>query len=272
VEFVTAATNADMLRAVAGGVELGTVGYQSPAVMADQGISNVRIVAGVQTGLANLVMRKGEELPSWKALEGKRIGQVPGSWVAVLFALAAEANGVDLQKVTLVNIPGQGASQLQALKGGDVDGIVTWSPTSDAAVVQGVGEYPNCCDIGSTKKYGAGNQLLAANTAFLADKTTAVNFLKAYAESMDFYANNSTKAVDLIVQYSSAPRDVITASVKQGHWTTHVDIEALKNVARAGSKFGFTKADQSAHVADLIDLKPLSEATGESVERLSAGN
>ena len=62
VEFVPGGSNADILRDVAGGVEVGTVGYQSPAIMVDQSITNVRIVAGVQTGLANLVMRKGEDL------------------------------------------------------------------------------------------------------------------------------------------------------------------------------------------------------------------
>src|SRR5207248_2390160 len=95
---------------------------------------------------------------------------------------------------------------LQALKSGDLDGLVLWSPVLDRAVVEGYGYYPPCCDIGKTEKYGAGNQILAANTDFLKDRDLAVRFLKVYSESLDFYVKNPDKAVNLITEYTGQGR------------------------------------------------------------------
>jgi len=162
VEYIPAGTNADMQRNLQSGVELGTLGYQSPAVMAEQNVTNVKIIAGEQLGGQNLIMRKGIDIKSWKDLEGKRIGRPPGSYVTILFTLAAQENGVDISKVNLISTTSAGPAELQALKSGDLDGLVLWSPVLDRAVVEGYGYYPSCCDIGKTEKYGAGNQILAA--------------------------------------------------------------------------------------------------------------
>lgn len=159
VEHVPAGTNAEMQRNIQSGVEVGTLGYQSPAVMAEQNVSNIKIVAGVQAGGQNLIMRKGVELRSWKDLEGKKIGRPPGSYVAILFTLAAQENGVDVGKINLINTTAAGTGELQALKAGDLDGLVLWSPIIDRAVVEGYGYYPPCCDVGSTQTFGGGNQI-----------------------------------------------------------------------------------------------------------------
>jgi ABC-type nitrate/sulfonate/bicarbonate transport system substrate-binding protein len=129
-------------------------------------------------------LRKGVDL---KVLEGKRMDRPPGSYVAILFTLAAQENGVDLSKVNLVNVTPAGTAELQSLKSGDLDGLFIWSPIIDRTVVEGYGYYPACCDIGSTKNYGAGNQFIGANADFLKDREMAVKVLKAYSNSLNFY-------------------------------------------------------------------------------------
>jgi hypothetical protein len=63
VQVLDAITNADQQRNIqTGGVEVGSVGYQSPAVMAEQNVSNVKIIAGMYVGGQNLIMRKGVEI------------------------------------------------------------------------------------------------------------------------------------------------------------------------------------------------------------------
>jgi sulfonate transport system substrate-binding protein len=269
VEYIPAGTNAEMQRNLQSGVEVGTLGYQSPAVMAEQNVANVKIVAGEQLGGQNLIMRKGVELNSWKDLEGKRLGRPPGSYVAILFTLAAKENGVDLSKVSLLNTTSAGPAELQALKSGDLDGLVLWSPLIDRAVVEGYGYYPACCDIGRTEKYGGGNQILAANTEFLRDRETAVKFLKAYVDSLQFYVNNPDKAVSLITEYTGVGKDVIAEAWKHGIWDVRADVRTMINVARQGPAFGFSKSDMSARVPDYIDMSYLSAATGKPVDQLT---
>jgi sulfonate transport system substrate-binding protein len=269
VEYIPAGTNAEMQRNLQSGIEIGTLGYQSPAVMAEQNVTNVKIVAGEQLGGQNLIMRKGVELNSWKDLEGKRLGRPPGSYVAILFTLAAKDNGVDLSRVSLLNTTSAGPAELQALKSGDLDGLVLWSPVIDRAVVEGYAYYPACCDIGKTEKYGGGNQILAANTDFLKDRETAVKFLKAYAESLEFYVKNPEKAVRLITEYTGVSKEVIAEAWNHGIWDVRADVRTMINVASQGPIFGFSKSDVSAKVSDYVDMSYLSAATGKPVDQLT---
>jgi ABC-type nitrate/sulfonate/bicarbonate transport system substrate-binding protein len=270
VEVNAATTNADMQRAVqSGGVEIATLGYQMPAVMAEQKVSNVKIIAGASVGGQNLIMRKGVELRSWKDLEGKRIGRPPGTYVMILFTLAAQEFGVDLTKVNLINTTAAGVTELQALKSGDLDGLLHWSPVIDRAVMDGYAYFPACCDIGTTPTFGPGNQTIAANTDFLKDKTTALNFVKAFLEAQDYYNKNKDKAAELIEQYTSTSVVTMREALKRGHWDTRVDVSAAVNLAKQGPAFGFTKADRSGEVPNYIDLNLLAEATGKPIAELS---
>jgi sulfonate transport system substrate-binding protein len=270
-EMIPIMTNADQQRALqTGGADVATQGYANPAIMAEQNVKNVKIISGLYLGGQNLIMRKGVEIKSWKDLEGKKIGRPSGTYAGVLFTLAAEINGVDLSKVNIVNTTPAGTPELQALRGGDLDGFVLWSPILDRAAIDGYGYYPACCDIGATRKFGAGNQLLAANTDFLKDRKLAVSFLKAYVESMDFYARNPERTLALVAQYTGGSPAILNEAIKHSQWTYRVSIQNAVNVAREGPKFGFTKTDVSDKVAGYFDLGYLAEATGQSVEQLES--
>jgi ABC-type nitrate/sulfonate/bicarbonate transport system substrate-binding protein len=269
IEHIPAATNADMQRNLQSGVEIGTLGYQSPAIMAEQNVSNVKVVAGEQLGGQNLIVRKDVRLDSWRDLEGKRIGRVPGSYAAILFTLAATENHADLSKVKLINVTAAGPAELQALKSRDLDGLVLWSPVIDRAVVEGYAYYPSCCDIGQTKTYGAGNQIIAANTDFLKNRGTAIRFLKAYAESLNYYVKNPDKAVSLISEYTGVSKEIIAEAWKHGIWDVRADVRTMINVAKQGPMFGFTKKDMSGKVPSYVDMSYLSMATGRPITELT---
>ena len=267
-EFIATSNNAEMQRNLQNGIEVGSLGFQNAAIMAEQNVLNVKIIAGILSGGQNLIIRKGVELRTWKDLEGKRIGQPPGTYASILFMLAARENGVDLSKINLINTTPAGPAELQALKNGDLDGLVLWSPVIDRAVVDDYAYYPPCCDIGSTSTFGGGNQVLAANTEFLKDRDTAVKFLKAYAESQQFYVKNPDKAADVITQYTGVSKDVLSEAWKHASWDTRLNIQTMINVAKEGPKFGFTKTDTSKKVPQYIDMSFLSEAIGQPADQL----
>jgi sulfonate transport system substrate-binding protein len=268
-EMVPVMTNADQQRALQGGeVQVGTQGYQNPAIMAEQNVANVKVVSGLYLGGQNLIMRKGVDLKGWKDLEGRKIGRAPGTFAQILFILAAEANGVDVGKINLVNVTAAGTAELQALKNGDLDGLVMFSPTVDRGVVEGYAYYPACCDIGSTARFGARNQLLAANADFLKDRPTAVNFLKAYLDAERYYLQNRDKTIEVVTQVTGVGKDVANEALKHATLEHRVDVQTAIEIAREGPKFGFTKADMSGRVAAYFDLGYLSEATGRPVDQL----
>jgi len=270
-EMIPIMTNADQQRALqTGDADVATQGYANPAIMAEQNVNNVKIISGLYLGGQNLIMRKEVEIKSWKELEGKKIGRAPGTFAQVLFILAAQVNGVDISKINLVNVTAVGPAELQALKNGDLDGLVMFTPTVDRAVVEGYAYYPACCDIGSTAKFGARNQLLAANTDFLKDRETAVKFLKAYLDAEKYYLQNRDKAIEVATQYTGVSKDVVEEALKHATLEHRVDVQTAIEIAKEGPKFGFTKTDVSGSVASYFDLSYLSEATGEPIDRLTS--
>jgi len=73
-EMIPIMTNADQQRALqTGGADVATQGYVNPAIIAEQNVTNVKIISGLYLGGQNLIMRKGVELKSWKELEAKRL-------------------------------------------------------------------------------------------------------------------------------------------------------------------------------------------------------
>src|SRR4029079_12446600 len=53
-------TNAEMQRyAQTGEVQIAALGYQTPAIMAEQGVTTVKVIAGHYNAGQNLIMRKG---------------------------------------------------------------------------------------------------------------------------------------------------------------------------------------------------------------------
>jgi sulfonate transport system substrate-binding protein len=270
IEMVAAMTNADQQRALqVGGAEVATQGYQNPAIMAEQNVANVKVIAGLYLGGQNLIMRKGVELSGWKDLEGKKIGRAPGTFAQILFILAAEANNVDVSKINLVNVTAVGTAELQALRNGDLDGLVMFSPTTDRGVVESYAYYPPCCDISSTQRFDGRNQLLAANTEFLKDRQTTVRLLKAYVEAENYYAENREQAIDVAVQFTGVGRNVVVEAFKHATLEHRVDVQTAIAIAKEGPKFGFTKSDMSDKVAPYFDLSYLSEATGKPIDELS---
>jgi ABC-type nitrate/sulfonate/bicarbonate transport system substrate-binding protein len=137
-------------------------------------------------------------------------------------------------------------------------------------VVEGYAYYPPCCDIGSTSKFGARNQLLGANTDFLKDRQTAVNFLKAYLDAEKYYLQNRDKAVEVATQFTGVGREVVEEALKHATLEHRVDIQTAIDIAKEGPKFGYTKTDVSASVASYFDLSYLSEATGQPADQLSS--
>jgi len=246
--------------------EVATSGITNPASIADQGIVNLRVIAGQLSGGQNLILRKGVQANTWKDLEGKTIGVVPGTYVRILFLIAAQEGGADLNKIKLVNVS-VGATALEALRKGDVDGFVLFAPMTDQVVVEGIGAYPPRLDIGACS-LGPANGVVIANTDFLANKALATNFMKAYVASLHEMQNEAAY-VKVATQLAGIQAAVAQEAFKNLYFSEIIDVKAITEAARLGPRFGFAKEDVSSRMAGLIDFGPLMAATGKPQDQLT---
>jgi ABC-type nitrate/sulfonate/bicarbonate transport system substrate-binding protein len=267
VEMSVLFTYADQQRAAQNRqTELATTGINNPAIIVDQGITNLRFIAGQQFAGQNLILRKGVTADTWKALEGKTIGVVPGTYARVLFLVAAQEGGADLDKIKLVNVS-VGATAIAALRNGDIDGFVLFAPMTDQVVVDGIGHYPPKLDIGASS-LGPANGGILANTEFLANKSLAVNFMKAYVASIREMQDEAA-FVRVATQLAGIKPTVAHESFRNLYFSETIDVDAMTKAARVGARFGFTKSDVSDKVASLIDFGPLMAATGKTQAQLT---
>ena len=100
-------------------------------------------VAGVGSGNDCLIVRKGEDLKDWKALEGRPIGVGAGSISWLKFAASVQEHGLAYPKLKIINIVGGGGNYLKALQGKEIDLAVVWQPFCAQAIVDGWGQYPS---------------------------------------------------------------------------------------------------------------------------------
>jgi ABC-type nitrate/sulfonate/bicarbonate transport system substrate-binding protein len=260
-------TYADQQRAAQNNqTELATTGINNPAIIADQGIANLRYIAGQQFGGQNLILRKGVAADTWKALEGKTIGVVPGTYARVLFLIAAQEGGADLEKIKIVNVS-VGATALEALRKGDIDGFVLFAPMTDQVVVEGIGYYPPKLDIGACS-LGPANGGILASTALLSNKELARNFMRAYVASIR-EMQQEPAFVGVATQLAGIKPEVAQESFRNLYFSEIIDLKAITEAAKLGQRFGFTRSDVADKVTALVDFEPLMAATGKTQTELT---
>jgi NitT/TauT family transport system substrate-binding protein len=96
----------------------------------------VKVVWGwYQTSPQCIVVHRNLGVKTPKDLEGRRLGDAPGSAGRAVFSALAKANGVNLSKVNWVNLTP--AAKLTALLDGSVDAITTYFP--DVPIIRSKG-------------------------------------------------------------------------------------------------------------------------------------
>lgn len=246
--------------------ELATTGVNMPTVIANQGIGNLRFIAGQVFGGQNIVMRRNVKAESWKDLEGKTIGVVPGTWVYVLFLIAAQEGGADLSKIKLASVS-VGATAQQALRRGDVDGFVLFAPMTDQAVASGIGYYPPKLDVGASS-LGPANGGILASTDFLANKELATNFMKAYVASVKEMQDKAA-FTKFVTRLTGIKPEVADLAFSNMFFSEMIDMPSIVGAAKLGPRFGYAKSDLSAKVPELVDYGPLMAATGKTRKQLT---
>jgi ABC-type nitrate/sulfonate/bicarbonate transport system substrate-binding protein len=160
-----------------------------------------------------------------------------------------------------------GATALEALRKGDLDGFVLFAPMTDQVVVEGIGYYPPKLDIGACS-LGPANGGILANTDFLANQALAVNFMKAFVASLHEMKNEAA-FVKVATQLAGIQPAVAQEAFRNLYFSEMIDVRAITESGKLGPRFGYTKVDVSAKVAELIDFGPLMAATGKTQDQLT---
>jgi sulfonate transport system substrate-binding protein len=247
VEFVRYADARTAL--LAGSLDVASVGPADLAISLAQGSTNIVGLMGVGSSPKYVIGRNGTKLESWEDLKGKKIAIAPGS--AVWFQLAATLveKGVPYNSFEAVNIQGGGANFDQALKKGDVDGLVTWEPFESIPVMDGYGYFARNLEYGSSKAVGAELGLLVASKTAAESKRAAVErFVWVYLKTQEELAKSPQKFADAYAQLSGMAPNIAAEAAKVITLGEVVSPDQIKRQAKAFADLGVIQKDVSGQI------------------------
>jgi len=201
-----------------GAVDIGYLGAP-PAITGNvNSLIKTKVIAQANTIGSSLVVRTG--INTAQDLSGKKVATPSASSIQNFLLLDyMETNHIDAVNVTIVNL---GVALMKAsLESGQIDGFIAWQPFPADSVASGVGHvlatsndiWPHhvCCVVATMDGFAKKNE------------SRVVGFLKAHVAATKWIHeamadNTSAKyrlLVDIAVNFTSRPRNVVEAALKE---------------------------------------------------------
>lgn len=248
VEFVRYADARTAL--LAGSLDAASVGPADLAISLAQGSTNVVGLMGVGSSPKYVIGRTGVKFDSWDDLKGKKIAIAPGSAVWFQFAATLIERGVPYNSFQAVNIQGGGANFDQALKKGEVDGLVTWEPFESIPAMDGYGFFAKGLEYSSSKAVGAELGMFMASQQALDTKRAALErFVWAYLKKQEELAKSPAKFADAYAQLSGMAPNIAAQAAQIIKLGEVISPDQIKRQAKGFAELGVIQKD----VSDQID-------------------
>jgi ABC-type nitrate/sulfonate/bicarbonate transport system substrate-binding protein len=253
---------------VSGDIQLTAFGPQDISLALGQGAKTLVGVAGVGSGNDCLIVRKGEDIKDWKTVADKRIGIGAGSISWLKFAASVQENGLQYNKLKIVNIVGGGSNYLKALQSNEIDMAAVWQPFCAQAIVDGFGAYPTL-DHNRSKTVGGLISVLAVNRPFMEKNRDAVQRLVvSYLDVLDLARKDSARWARIYAEKAGLPENVAAESIRTTQLDPVMPLESIKRISKFLSDNGVITRDVSAEIGDHYTYDFLAKATGKSPEQL----
>jgi len=253
---------------VSGDIQLTAFGPQDISLALGQGAKTLVGIAGVGSGNDCLIVRKGEDIKTWRSVADKRVGIGAGSISWLKFAASVQENGLQYNKLKIVNIVGGGANYLKALQGKEIDMAVVWQPFCAQAIVDGFGAYPTL-DHNRSKTVGGLISVLAVNRPFMEKNRDAVQRLVvAYIDVLEVARRDTARWAKIYAEKAGLPQNVAAESIRITRLDPTLPLESIKRISKFLSDNGVITRDVSGEIAQHYTYDFLAKATGKSAEQL----
>jgi len=253
---------------VTGDIHLTAFGPQDISLALGQGAKTLVGVAGVGSGNDCLVVRKGEDIKDWNSIADKRIGIGAGSISWLKFAASVQENGLEYNKLKIVNIVGGGANYLRAVQGKEIDMAVVWQPFCAQAILEGFGAYPTL-DHNHSKTVGGLISVLAVNRPFMEKNRDAVQRLVvSYLDVLELARKDSARWARIYAEKAGLPENVAAESIRTTQLDPTLPLESIKRISKFLSDNGVITRDVSGEIGEHYAYDFLAKATGKSPDQL----
>jgi ABC-type nitrate/sulfonate/bicarbonate transport system substrate-binding protein len=261
VEFVRYADARTAL--LAGSLDAASVGPADLAISLAQGSTNVVGLMGVGSSPKYVIGRRGVKFDSWDDLKGKKIAIAPGSAVWFQFAATLIERGIPYNSFEAVNIQGGGANFDQALKKGEVDGLVTWEPFESIPAMDGYGFFAKGLEYSSSKAVGAELGMFMASKQALDSKRAALErFVWAYLNKQEELTKSPEKFAEAYAQLSGMAPNIAAQAAQIIKLGEVISPDQIKRQAKGFAELGVIQKDVSDQIDAHWDSSLVEKALG----------
>jgi NitT/TauT family transport system substrate-binding protein len=196
--------------------------------------------------LAGCLSQEGEQIQSVEDLEGKTIA-IPGKATVQDFLLQRflEDNNISVN-VVIVKPP----EMIAVLEKGEIDGFIAWEPYPGRAFSDGhtllvtsrdIWPHHPCCVVAVHEQYYVQHP----------DVTLAV--LAAHVRATTFIQNHPQEAIDIGVEFTGMPRDVVTKAMETIEFVYEPNYEGIKEYVQALLEMGYVSPDDVGNVDTFLE-------------------
>ena len=221
---------------------------------------------------------KGSGITKPKDLEGRKVGVPPGDAQRVLWPALSAANGIDMNKVTLINI--QPAAKAQSLAAKQVDAVFDW-------VVGNQGYWEAGLDkerlvLIPWAKWGVnpyGNALMASEKTIKERPDMLNRFMDATMQGWKWAIENPEKANEIFIQsnpevpllaalgrFANDIQDLVDVPMNQKHRLGWIDKGRMEETVNVLNKYFQVERPVSAKEVYTVEFLP--EYKMPSIDRL----
>lgn len=250
------------VQAAAAGSLDGGISVEYPLVsLIGSGVDNVVAVA-VCTTAPDIRMVGAAGIATAADLKGARIGVTAGSSMDYALRHYLEVNGMSVDDVTLVNLPG--TAQIAALAKGEIDGLVNVEPQLSQAL-QTVPDsafldpdinsaYTSRVWLSLNKPWAEGN------------KGAVVALLQSLKGTVDYIEKSPDEAYGVIADELNLDASAVAETVTgvPYTWGCYIDDDAIEAMASV-AEFAVSNGQGEADLATFIDPSYLQEADPSAV-------
>ncbi|MBF6631602.1 MAG: NrtA/SsuA/CpmA family ABC transporter substrate-binding protein [Comamonas sp.] len=211
-------------------VHFGTYGLAAATLGAAAG-EPVVIVAPTCNGGMAIVVGKDSGINSFKALQGKRVGILPGSTQEAVFNDRLKAEGMTIKDVKPVRV--SFSEMAGALERSDIDAFVGAEPGPSLSVIRNVGkvlEFPYSTPTGKV------NMVMTTHADTVkADPELTKVFLEIHRQASEYAMSHRAELVQMAHSKLGFPKDVANLAADNVELTWKIDEDWVERSKYYGS-------------------------------------
>ena len=226
------------------------------------GNDTIMALMGVASEIIYPVVRNGVKVQKWEDLKGKKIaaaigGNVWTEWVAKLVEI-----GLPYGELQVLGIQGGGQNYTIALRRGDIEVAILWSPFNAMPVVEGYAYWPKELEFGVSQSIGGEQGIWMTHKDLLASKRPLLErFLWAYKAAEQRVAKSESSKAEAVQQWTGIAPEVAREVAKLTTYGEDVTVAKLQAMAKLMADQGIVRKNVRDIIGKHFDRELVTKIT-----------